>query len=92
MRGIEVKKRMDEKLMVALADLLPRDEEKDQWIILHVDSNKVLDVLSNMRDLEKRRQLLAKIDQMWADIIESEKRKPKKPDRDAFKTDKPKRI
>lgn len=69
---------MDEKLMVALADLLPRADEEGQWIVLHIDSDETLDTLSNMGNLMERRLLMARVDRVWANIIEIEK----KPDRD----------
>ncbi len=68
---------MNEELLELLAKL-PKDK---RWIFLMVDSKSETDVVSNMESLEERRQLLAKIDMLWEDIIESEKRKP---DRDTF--------
>ena len=68
---------MNETLMIALKELLPGADEEGQWIVLYTEKNEV-DVLSNMGDLEERRQLLAKVDMLWEDIVESEKNKTRR--------------
>ena len=77
---------MDEKLMVALAALLPRDESEGRWVFFKEDRDGILDVLSNIGDLEKRRQLMAKVDQLWANVTRESGTRGRMPDRDAFKT------
>jgi hypothetical protein len=74
---------MNEELL-KLLEKLPKDK---RWIFLMNDSTQELDVVSNMGDLKERRQLLAKVDVVWEDIIEQEKAKSTRPvDRDAFKS------
>jgi len=74
-------------------EFLTKLPAEKKWIFLMDDSNE-LDVVSNM-NLEERRQLLTKVDMMWEELIETEK---KKPDRDIFLSqlkshhDKPRRI
>ena len=69
---------MNEELL-ELLEKLPKDK---RWIFLMNDpKGEELDVVSNIGDLEERRQLLTKVDMMWEDIVKREKRKP---DRDTF--------
>ena len=45
-----------------------------QWIILTQHKHE-MEATSNIVKVDDRRQLLAKADQMWANVIETEKRK-----------------
>ena len=56
---------MNEELL-KLLEKLPKDK---RWIFLMNDSKSELDVVSNIQSLEERRQLLAKVDVVWSNII-----------------------
>ncbi len=62
----------DDELPVLLANHL----KGKQWIIIAETENKrEMEAMSNIGSMDHRRQLLAKTDLMWANVIEIEKRK-----------------
>lgn len=49
-----------------------------RWILLTETENKrEMEATSNIGKMDERRQLMAKADYMWANVIETEKRKGK---------------
>ena len=66
------KRKMSDELPALLAKLL----KDKQWIILTETENKrEMEATSNIKEMDDRRQLLAKADVMWANVIETERRK-----------------
>lgn len=64
---------MEENEIEAIVKLL---DGKKQWIILTETENKrEMEATSNITTMDDRRQLLAKADVMWANAIETERKK-----------------
>lgn len=61
--------------LVNLIEALPKDTAKAEWIFMIKYSANTLDTVSNVLDLERRRQILASVDQTWSTLIKEEKRK-----------------
>lgn len=63
---------MNDELLAMLAKKL----DGKQWIILtETDNKREMEATSNIRMMDDRRQLLAKADTMWANVIENEKKR-----------------